>query len=135
MFSITMDVSENSVASQPVASTQDTLKVASEQKVSNKQKAINQIDPVYRKRLKKLRLLKCKNEEEIIAKWPYDPSELEEEDGVYFDSVSGLVILTQSEVPGILEAEWKDVPPSTGRIRFKSRRWFFAWHCPLHEQL
>jgi transposase InsO family protein len=67
-------------------------------------------------KLRSLRQFKFKDEEELIRRFPYEG--LEEEDGVYM--WQGYCILSLDQVPALLEAEFKTLPPSVGRARFVS---------------
>lgn len=94
-----------------------TVKVADKEHVSDEVRLKEQLDQDARRKVRKLRYMKFTSSEDILSRFPY-PSELEEEDGVF--TWNGYVILTQPDVPGILEAEFDTLPPATGRIKFKS---------------
>jgi transposase InsO family protein len=74
-------------------------------------------------KLNTLQRFKFKTESDLIKRWPFDSSELSEDDGVYFWQMKDhqdYIILTQDIVPQILEAEWSTQAPATGRARFTS---------------
>ena len=87
-----MDQSEVSATQPPSTSSESVVKAADDTLVSSKQRLQEQIDPVYRKKVRKLRQMKFKNDSDLLMRFPY-PNELEQEDGIFM--WNGLVILTQ----------------------------------------
>ena len=82
----------------------------------------DQFDSAFQSKLKKLQLMKFKTESDLVDRFPY-PDELEEEDGVYmwsFPPHISYIVITQDIVQDILESEYAELPPATGRIRFAS---------------
>lgn len=82
----------------------------------------DRFDESFQTKLKKLQRMKFKTESDLIERFPY-PSELQEEDGVYMWESEGhnsYIVITQDIVEDILEAEYRELPPATGRIRFAS---------------
>jgi hypothetical protein len=74
-------------------------------------------DASFQKRLLKLQNMKCKTESDLKQRFPFK-DELEVEQGVY--SWHQYIVLSQDLVPDVLVAEFKDMPPATGRIKFNS---------------
>jgi hypothetical protein len=75
------------------------------------------VDANFQKRLLKLQNMKFKTEADLKQRFPFK-DELDSEQGVY--SWHDYIVLSQDLVPDVLTAEWKDLPPATGRIKFNS---------------
>jgi transposase InsO family protein len=73
-------------------------------------------DASFQKKLLKLQNMKFKSED-LRQRFPFK-NELEVEQGVY--SWNEYIVLSQDVVQSILESEWKEMPPATGRIKFNS---------------
>jgi Integrase core domain len=117
-------MSEKTGSSLPSAAAVSSLAAASKIDVTeNSEQALkDRFDDVFQSKLKRLQRMKFKDENDLIERFPY-PSELEEEDGVYMWEPEGhnsYIVVTQDIVQDILEAEFKELSPATGRIRFAS---------------
>jgi hypothetical protein len=108
-------------------SVEDTKDVSAEA-----QKFFEERDNVsYHKKLLKLQNMKFKNEADILARFPFE-SELEVESGVY--SWHEYIVLSQDVVQGILEAEWKEMPPATGSC-YRQDQIQFTFETEIHRYL
>jgi transposase InsO family protein len=117
-------MSEKTPASVPSAAAVASLAAASKIDVTeNSEQALkDRFDDAFQSKLKKLQRMKFKDENDLIERFPY-PSELEEEDGVYMwtsDGHNSYIVLSQDLVQDVLESEFKELSPATGRIRFAS---------------
>jgi transposase InsO family protein len=117
-------MSKKTATALPSSTAALSLAAASKVDVSeNSAQALKDLsDPEFQSKLKTLQRMKFKTESDLIERFPY-PSELEDEDGVYTWASQGhnsYIVITQDIVQDILESEFKELPPATGRIRFAS---------------
>jgi transposase InsO family protein len=103
----------------PSSDITSALKAASKVDVSENASKIleEKFDKPFQSKLRRLQTMRFKNESDLVNRFIY-PDELVEQDGVYM--WREYIVLDQTQVQGILEAEWKEQPPATGRIRFNS---------------
>jgi Integrase core domain len=117
-------MSVKSVVAPSSASVSAVVAAAKEVDVSkNSTQALkDEFDPEFKSKIAKLRRMKFVDVDDLIQRFPY-PEELDDEDGVYIWEAKGhnsYIIVTQDIVQDILESEFKELPPATGRIRFYS---------------
>jgi transposase InsO family protein len=117
-------MSEKTSSTLPSAAAVSSLAAASKIDVTeNSEQALkDRFDEAFQSKLKRLQRMKFKTESDLIERFPY-PDELSEEDGVYMWEPEGhnsYIVVTQDIVADILEEEFKELPPATGRIRFAS---------------
>jgi hypothetical protein len=118
-------MSENELPPAPSAAVTAVVQAASEKDVEkvSAQLLDEKFNEQFQTKSKKLQRMKFRNEQDIIDRFPY-PDELTAEDGVYEWQAPGhtsYVVISQDLVPAILDAEWANVPNSTGRTKFASR--------------
>jgi transposase InsO family protein len=117
-------MSEKTPASVPSAAAVASLAAASKIDVTeNSEQALkDRFDDAFQSKLKRLQRMKFKTESDLVERFPYG-DELTEEDGVFMWEPEGhnsYIVVTQDIVQDVLESEFKELSPATGRIRFAS---------------
>jgi transposase InsO family protein len=117
--SIDHNMSEKASTQTPSSNIASALNAASKVDVSENASKIlkEKFDTDFQSKLRRLQTMRFKTESDLVNRFPF-PDELEEQDGVYM--WQEYIVLDQTQIQGILEAEWKEQPPATGRIRFNS---------------